>query len=80
MLELWHHKACLQAGANLEIVREGGGGNVVFWKIDHRIWTFFQLSPISKVNFGLLREGGMAQCPPPPKTPLLTSMRYSGDQ
>ena len=45
-----------KTGAYLESFK-GGGHTLVFWKIVHHSQTFFQLSPISKVIFGLLRGG-----------------------
>ena len=52
----------------LEIVR--GGPNLVFWKIDHHSRTFFWLSPIYKVKFGLLEGGAWPNAPL--NTPLIT--------
>ena len=56
-----------------------GGPNLVFWKVDHHSQTFFQLSPISKVKFGLLTRESMAQYPYPKYAPeyRLTVMSFS---
>ena len=51
-----------------------GGPNPIFWHSELRLPTFFWLSPIPNVKFGVLRGGAMAQCPPPLNTPLNQNM------
>ena len=41
-----------------------GGGNPIFWQIERRSRTFFRLSPISNVKFGVLRGGPWPNAPP----------------
>ena len=49
--------------------RARGGPTLLFRPIERRSRTFFGLSPISNVKFGLLRGGAMAQWPPPSTRP-----------
>ena len=44
------------------------GPKSVLWRIDHHSQTFFQLSPMSKVKFGLLRGNHGPMAPPLPWT------------
>ena len=54
--------------------RARGGPTLVFRPIERRSWTFYWLSPISNVKFGLLRGGGpWPNGPPPPHAPDLNT-------
>ena len=52
-----------EPGACLEIA-QGGGPNRIFRQTERRSRTFFWLSPISNVKFGVLRGGGHGPMPP----------------